>query len=45
MLRPVVAVEMIIPKARAAEDRSTVFSESELGLFRARVPSTSQDRD
>jgi hypothetical protein len=30
------------PEARAAEGRGTVFSESERGSFRSRVPSTSQ---
>jgi hypothetical protein len=44
MLRQLVmAGEMIIPKARAAEDRRTVLSESEPGSFRSRVLSTSQD--
>jgi hypothetical protein len=37
------AGEMIIPKARAAEDRDWVFSESERGSFRSRVASTSPD--
>jgi hypothetical protein len=35
--------EMIIPRAPAREDQDTVFSRSERGSSRARVPSTSQD--
>ena len=41
--RLAMAGKMIITKARAAEDRRRVLSESERGLFRSRVLSTSQD--